>query len=315
MGYRQDISNYLGLRPDLRRILARAGTDLNVAQGSVWYVDAVDGQDGNDGTSWEQPLLTMNEAFQTDRVTSGDTIIFRGKILEQINTPVQVADVTIIGAAPYPRHADTQPVDPDGRSHGASWQPPASPTATTPLLGVRQQGWRFVNILFDGPSDDACVELLSTGGSGDDERDPSHAQFIGCKFANGQEGIKDTGGSHHVLVDSCEFNALTTAILTASTGIRVPSYWLIQDSHFVNNTNHIKISSNYGVVRNNTFIKHTTTAIDLKTVSSQGEYNAVYGNALGGTYSIAGGYTPGANDEWGGNWNSLSGGVTAADPA
>lgn len=292
------IRNNTGIRPDLKQILLGLDSDLAVAQGTVWYVDAVDGLDTNDGLSWERPMLTMAEAFATDRIVSGDTILVRGKVKEQINTPVQVHDITIIGAAPYTRHADVQPVDPDGRTHGATWTTPDSAASTTPLLGIRQQGWRFVNLLFDGPSDDACIDLLSTGGSGNDERDPSHAQFIGCKFANGQEGIKDTGGSHHVLVSGCEFNALTTAILTASTGVRVPSYWTIENSIFINNTNHIKVSMNYGVIRGNIFGKFTTTSIKTTEVSAQGGDNVIAFNALGGTYSIAGGYTGASSDQW-----------------
>ena len=307
------IRSNTGIRRDVKDILLGLDGDLRVLQGTVHYVDAVDGANGNDGLSWERPLLTMAQAFTN--CTSGDTIIFRGKVLEQINTPVQVHDVTIIGAAPYPRHADTQPVDPDGRTHGASWQPPASPTATTPLLGVRQQGWRFINILFDGPADDACVELLSTGGSGNDERDPSHAQFIGCKFANGQDGILDTGGSHHVLVQGCEFNALTTAIKTASTGVRVPSYWTVEDNIFINNTNHIDVSSNFGVFRRNVFGKFTTTALKTTTVSSQGGDNVITDNLLGGTYSNGGGYTGASSDQWFGNRADVSGGITQGDPA
>lgn len=303
-----------GIRPDLKNILLGIDSDLGAVQGTVHYVDAVDGADGGDGTSWDHPLLTMSQAFSN--VKSGDTIVFRGKVREQLNTPVQVHDVTIIGAAPHPRHADTQPEDPSGRSHGASWNAPASPAATTPLLGVRQQGWRFVNILFDITGvTDACVELLSTGGSGNDERDPSHAQFIGCKFANSAVGIQDTGGSHHILVRGCEFNGCTTAIKTASTGVRVPSYWTVEDSLFVNNTNHIDVSMNYGVFQRNVLGKFTTTALKTTSVSSQGGDNVITDNFLGGTFSISGGYTGASSDQWFGNRADLSGGITQADPA
>jgi hypothetical protein len=292
------IRNNTGLRPDLKSILLGLDGNLGVKQGTVWYVDAVDGLDGNDGLSWERPLLTMNEAFQTDRITSGDTILVRGKIQEQINTPAQVFDITVIGAANRPRHADVTPVDPDGRTHGATWAPAASPTATVPNLTVRNQGWTFVNLLFDGPSDDGCVELYADAGAGNDERDGSHASFIGCKFANGQDGIRDVGGTTNVLVSNCQFNNLTNAIITISTGVRVPQYWTIEDSVFQNNTNHIRISNNYGVIRNNLFGKFTTTSIKTTEVSSQGGDNVIAFNALGGTYSIAGGYTGASSDQW-----------------
>ena len=41
-----------------------------------------------------------------------------------------------------------------------------------------------------------------------------------------------------------------------------------------------------------------------------------YKNYLSGTFSSAGGYTvANANDEWAGNFNTLAGGITVADPA
>lgn len=308
------IRSNTGLRPDVKQILLGLDSGLGPIRGDVYYVDAVDGAAGNDGLSWSRPILTMATAFT--KVKSGDTIVVVGKVKEQINAPVQVHDVTIIGAAPRTRHADTQPVDPSGRSHGATWTTPDSPTATTPLLLVRNQGWRFVNMLFDGPSDDACVELFADAGSGNDERDGSHASFINCKFANGQEGIKDTGGTHHVLVSGCEFNALTTAILTASTGVRVPSYWTVEDSIFVNNTNHIKVSMAYGAFRNNLLGKYTTSSLVTIQVSAQGEHNMIFGNQFFGTYDISSGYSGAATDNWAGNYAAgVSGAVTASDPA
>lgn len=290
------IRSNTGLRPDLKAILLGLDGDLRALQGNVHYVDAVDGSNGNDGLSWDRPLLTMAQAFTN--VTSGDVIVPRGKVKEQINTPAQVFDVTIISPATRPRHADVTPVDPDGRTHGFTWTTPDSPTATTPLLTVRNQGWRFVNLLFDGPSDDGCVELYSDAGSGNDERDGSHASFIGCKFANGQDGIRDAGGTTNVLVSNCQFNNLTNGIITTSTSVRVPQYWTIEDNVFVNNTNHVRISSNYGVIRNNIFGKFTTTSIKTTEVSSQGGDNVIAFNALGGTYSISGGYTGASSDQW-----------------
>jgi hypothetical protein len=65
----------------------------------------------------------------------------------------------------------------------------------------------------------------------------------------------------------------------------------------------------------NTFGNFTTEALDLIHNTSQGDHNTVWNNALAGTYSIVGGYTPSATDEWGGNYNSIAGGVTAAIPA
>jgi hypothetical protein len=60
------------------------------------------------------------------------------------------------------------------------------------------------------------------------------------------------------------------------------------------------------------FGSFTTKGLDLSGGVGK---NVVSRNALSGTYSVVGGYTAGTDDEWGGNFNSLTGGVTAADPA
>lgn len=308
------VSKLAGVQRELRRALADLDAGSSTGNpggyGDVWYVDPNTGSDDGLGKSWDDAFDTMAEAFT--HLASGDTIYFRGKVKEQVTAPVQVFDVSIIGASNRVRHADAAPV---GSESGASWVPPDSPTAATPLLKVLQQGWTLANFLMDAPSDAPCVQLHSDAGAGNDERDASHFSAYGVRFTGGQSGIEGTGGQFHCLIADCEFDALTNAIKTMDTGIRVPANWEIRDSTFANNTNHLLLSMNYGDIHDNRFIKHTTTAITTKQVSSQGDYNSIYRNSLGGTYSIAGGYTGGSNDEWGGNFNSLSGGVTAADPA
>ena len=296
--------------------LTLGGVQLSgTAKGDVWYVDAKIGNDSNDGQSWDSAFLTMSEAFS--HLKSGDNIVTRGKVREELTTPAGVFDVTIFGGGNKPRHADdhTEAGTSTGTrgSSSATWTTPASPTAATPLLIIQQQGWRLVDILFDGPSDAAAVQIFRDGGAGDAERDGSHAHIVGCKFVAGQDHIEFKGGPSQVCIeDNVLFGATTTSIKnTTGAGIGTDNYFVIQNNHFHNNVNHIVVPMNYGTIRNNTFGKKTTTGISL----SGGSENMVYGNALYGTYSIAGGYTAGTNDEWGGNYNSLSGGVTAADPA
>ena len=84
--------------------------------GTTYYVDAYDGDNNNDGRAWATPFLTMAAAFAV--LSSGDTIRFRGKVTEQLTTPVQVFDVTVIGDANRPRHADARRVwHPFRRAH------------------------------------------------------------------------------------------------------------------------------------------------------------------------------------------------------
>jgi hypothetical protein len=218
--------------------------------GAVYYVDANLGSDSYDGRSWGTAFLTMAAAFAV--LDSGDTIVFRGKIREQLTAPAQIFDVTIIGAGNRPRHADDTP---DGGQEAANtWTTPASPTAATPLLKLQQQGWRVVNVLFAGPSDAACVQLHRTADSGDDEKDASHAEFINCRFASGQDGISDTGGCFNVVVRNCKFGAVTAFCILGVGNIGVGQLeWTIVDNEFLEFTNGIKIAGFRCRVQNNLF--------------------------------------------------------------
>lgn len=278
--------------------------------GTQYFVDAKNGSDNHDGLSWDTPFLTMGAAF--DVLNSGDTIFVVGKVREELSTPAGVFDVTIVGAANRPRHADDHTESAGARgSSGSTWTTPASPAAATPLLIVRQQGWRFVNILFDGPSDAAAVQLFRDGGAGDAERDASHAHFVGCKFVAGQNHIEFKGGLSQVVVEDCDFFGATadSFLETVGAGIGTNNHFRIMNNHFHDNDSHIDVAMNYATIKGNTFGKWTTVAVDL----SGGSENVVWGNYIYGDYDNAG--AAGTNDEWGGNFNSLAGGVTAADPS
>lgn len=281
--------------------------------GRYWFVDAKIGSDGNSGKSASRPFQTMSKAFTM--VDSGDVIIFRGKVREELTTPAGVFDVTIIGAANQPRHADdhSESSSPGRGSSSATWTTPASPTAATPLLIVQQQGWKLYNFLWDGPSDAAAVQLFRDGEAGDAERDGSHTHVLGCKFVAGQNHIEFKGGLSQVVIeDNLFFGATADSFLdTTGAGVGTNNYYRILRNHFHNNESHIDAALNYATIYGNTMGKFTTDSISL----TGGSNNMVWGNYLSGTYSAAGGYDAGTDDEWGGNFNSLTGGVTAADPA
>jgi len=184
----------------------------------------VDGNVGNDGYNGSTPALalrTMSKAF-TSYLASGDTIVFRGNIREELTTPAGVFDVTIVGAGNKPRHADAHTGN--GGFSAATWKPPAVPTAATPLLIVQQQGWSLYNILFDCPVDAAAVQLLRDAGAGDAERDASHATISGCRFATGQNAIQLKGGPNFVRIENNTFHGLTTSAINNTVGaVSVPT--------------------------------------------------------------------------------------------
>ncbi len=281
--------------------------------GNTWYVDTRSGSDGDDGNSWDTALATMSQALT--RAASYDTILFKGDVREELTGSPLIFDLTIIGCGNRPRHANT------GYDGASVWRPPASPTATTPLLKVRAQGWTFKNILFDCPVDAAAIylERNAIDGVASGEYDPSHAEFINCRFESGKVGIQNHGGAGFVRVEGCRFYRLTESggagIKCTSTGTAVPLNWQIIGNSFMNNASHILSSMSYSEIIGNTFGRFTGTLsidIDDQPSANQGEYNIITQNYLSGTYGATA-YPPGSNNEWGGNYGVA--GVTSSDPA
>lgn len=275
----------------------REGRNASV-QGREYFVKADAGSDTNSGLSWDSAFLTMAKAFAS--VQSGDAIYFVGKIREQLTTPVQVFDVTVIGAGNRPRHADAAP-DPVGGQAAATWTTPASATAATPLVTVLQQGWKFINILFAGPSDAACVQLYRNGGSGDSERDASHAEFHDCRFASGQHGIEQSGGCYNVGIFGCSFHDVTGYALknTAGAGIAAPYRWQIKRNRFQGCANWMGAwSAHQFEICENVVGEITTALID---VSGGSGHNVLVRNAFdiaAADFDPAGGVTGHSTDVW-----------------
>ena len=294
--------------------------------GREWFLNAGSGAASDDGTggaaagdgrSWTTARRTMASIFTDSRFGSGDVIYVIGKVREELTTPAGIHGVKIIGASTA-RHPDAHTSN--NGYVGSAWVPPASPTTATPLLIIQQQGWEVHNMLFDCPVDAAAIQLLRNAGADDAERDASHAIITNCRFSDGLVGIQNLGGAGHVQVRGCRFYGLTetggAGIKCTSTSVAVPLRWIIADNDFHNNASHILSSMSYSSIKDNVFGRFTATLsidIDDQPSANQGEYNVITRNHLSGTYGATA-YPPGSNNEWGGNYNSLSGGVTAADP-
>ena len=65
--------------------------------GNTWFVNGWDGNDFNDGKSFESPFLTMAQAFSV--IGSNDVVYLTGRITENLVAPLGVFDVTKIGRA------------------------------------------------------------------------------------------------------------------------------------------------------------------------------------------------------------------------
>lgn len=280
-------------------------------KGRAWFVDANATSNGN-GKSPKSAYSTMAQAFSS--VASGDIIYFVGKIQEQLITPVNVFDVTVIGCGNRPRHADATPVG--GSYAAATWAAPATPTAATPLVQVIQQGWRFVNILFAGSAGCPSINFVRNAAAGDLERDGSHGEVINCRFAGVDStdvGVQFGNTSYteivnNTLIKGCDFQGCATAIAEHSAGLQYRIQ--IVGNTFISNTNDIVLGGYFTHIVGNVMSLAPTGCLVLSggTGSSQ-----VHGNYLPGTYANGTLYAPGTGDNWNGNYAST--GVTAAVPA
>lgn len=283
------------------------------SQGSFYYVNALGGSDSNDGTSWDTALLTMNAAF--DKLVSGDTIFFHGKIREQLTTPDLVFDVTVVGAGNRPRHADTHAGGAGGES-AATWTVPASDPATAPLCIVQHQGWRFMNMVFAGPTDASCVQLLRAGTPDTaNEQDASHAEFRGCRFASGLYGLEDSGGCYNVGIFDNTFNDTTDFAIkhTSGAGIAACYRWEIKRNRFDGCAKWIDTFNPHAwEIMDNTVLEITTPGVNT---SGGDGHNVVVGNKFdiaAADFDPNGGFTSHATDVWS---NTLTNSIETGLPA
>lgn len=292
--------------------------------GNAWFVDTVDGNDSYSygmarGKSMDKPYRTMAAALTA--ADAGDTIYFTGDIREQITGDNTKNNITIVGCG-----APAHPWQGNGGIGVACWRAPASPTAATPLIAIRAQGWQFYNMLMAPPSDAAAVYLDRNADEtpATDEYDSSHALIFNVRFDGGSistnVGILNAAGSGFVQIYGCRFFRLQYGYRNSGTAVAVPLNMIIGgdgalQNVFQGNTNHIVGSFNNGQIVNNIIGQFTTTGISTAAVSGQGAQNVVTKNTLSGTYSNVGGYTASGTDSWMGNFADVSGGVTQSRPA
>jgi hypothetical protein len=279
---------------------------------NIYMVDANNGSNAYDGLTWERPFLTMAKAFTT--VASGDTILFAGKIKEQLVCPVQVFDVSVVGIGNRPRHADLVPAG--GALANSTWAAPASPVAAQALVRVLQQGWRFENILFAASAGCACIEVVRNSGADDAERDASHAVIRNNRFAgvaSTDSGIKFGAtayaeSNNNVLIEGNDFQGLAHGIKDNAANLAYRCQ--IRKNTFLSNTNDIVLRGSFDRICGNIMSLAPTICIDLSGGTGS---NQVHGNYLPGTYASSTLYKPGTSDNWNGNYAST--GVTAAVPS
>ena len=230
---------------------------------------------------------------------SRDVIVIGGVLREQAIAPLGVFDVTVIGAANQPRQATSGGVPTGG---GATWLAPTSPAAATPLIELREQGWTFENIFFNGPTDDACIKMHREETA--TYPDASHLTLRGCRLGGGFIGLEDFGGASNVLIENCSFEDFSgaggAAIRVTNQGIAIPSRWMVRNSRFLPSVNGIVGAWVDSDFLHNVIAKATTTTINLAS-GNTGLRNFVYMNVFNvdnAGFDPAGGYTGNATDTW-----------------
>ena len=279
----------------------------NMDGGTVYYVNSAVTASG-DGSTWGAALKTIKEAVTL--AVAGDTILIQGSFSEVVT--VSVAGVSIIGVGTGPKMAQwTSAVD-------------------TASLTLAANYCRIQNIYFKPPAYSASTTygpsaiLLSSAG---------WAYIVGCRFqgqtASYQAIYSPVCNSDNVHILGNEFYYLNTAttgcaILGLTAGGLSYSGWQIRDNVIASCLRGIILPARactlvgntiaeYGVAPSGSITQLLTMGIDLS--GTAGGANALWANQLGGTYNATLYKVGASGDQWGGNFNVITGGVTAANPA
>lgn len=274
--------------------------------GDVWYVDSVGGNDGNAGNSLAAAFKTI--AVAVAAAAAGDTIFLTGSFDEEV--VASKAGLRLIGIGVSPKQCQ--------------WTADTDETC----LEITAESVLVQNIYFRPPvygSDDEVAAIKLNGAN--------YARILHCRF-QGRTGsynaiVSPTCNSDNVLIENCQFMYLNTATYGAAikceeAGGLCYSAWQIIDCQFSSCVTCIDLAGRACEIKGNTFAEYginpagalgaiMAMGIDLSGTNSGG--NAVWGNQLGGTYSATLYVVGASGDQWSGNFNVLTGGVTAENPA
>ena len=270
-------------------------------RGGILYVDAVNGNDGNDGKSLSGAFATLAVALAALEI-DGTLFVARGGYTGDFATQLNAAApfTGIIG------------MNATGVGFGAFL---ASSTSSEPTISVRARGMRVSGLEFDCPVLDAGIELLKNGSA---TQRPDFLEVDHCLFTGGKFGIDQNGGStygriHHNLFDLMSVSG-GSAISATSTAQQLPGRWKVWANEFLENVNHMDMSVTVGshgfnssVIGPDNVFQHkgqardVTVALDIRG----GKGNAVVGNFIGANKSVGTGgttYEIGNDDRSAGNF-------------
>ena len=271
--------------------------DLYMGKGYHYFVDSVSGSNSYGGRSWRTALSTLTYALTV--VAAHDVIHLSGSFNEAVTVPYALNDLTIIGGDYNRRTARLK--------YG---------TGGSPVITVRAERVSLLNLFMEAPSDSSAIAVERSGGS--TTYYANNTLIKNIEFWTGKMGV-DFGreGSHNVSIEDCVFRNMRAASAKAigATVNGSPVRATIKRCTFRGNINHVVVALIDSDIIDCHFMdassqsQSTTDKINL----TNGSDNQIVGNQLSGTYSNAGGYTAGSNDNWVGNF--IAGGVTTANPS
>ena len=295
--------------------------------GINYYCDSVNGAATNSGLSWGQAFSTISLAM-TAAAALGATTVRRGGVsifvapggyTEDVVTPLNTE-------VPFGRLIAVNPTT--TRSFGGAWL--TASTAATACLTVRARGWLIEGFEFDALADANCVWLDGSTASSSAQG----TEIRGCLFVGqnqGLYGIDVTGnGAPLTHIRNCDFYGFTSGstagacIACTSSATDQPRFWLIEDCTFADSDNLIDMNPRgfkESTIRNCTFYTNGANQNPDEIIDNTGGNDTmVHGCKFPGTYSNAGGYVAGTNDNFVGNMaTDVSGeaanGWTFANPA
>ncbi|KKK74976.1 hypothetical protein LCGC14_2878370 [marine sediment metagenome] len=272
--------------------------------GTNYYVDSINGSATATGLSWATAFSTISLAM-TAAAALGASAVRRGGVSIYVAPGGYTEDIVtpLNAVCPFGELVAVNPTP--GRSFGAAWLSPS--TADTPILTVQARGWRISGFEFDPNSGGAVVIGGATAGN-----NGAGTLIENCLFNGGGVALfgidfqSDIAGNplctirHNTFYD---FNPGTTAacIKCSASGIDQPTLAIVEDNLFEGSDNYIDMNPRgfkSSIIRGNTFLAATA---DEKFDNTGGSNCQVYGNAMGGAYTLVGGYVAGSGDDWSGN--------------
>lgn len=175
----------------------------NTAKTGVYWVDSVNGLDGNTGT-YVLPLATVARAIAL--AAANDIIMVKPNHTESITAAATwnfaVKNITVVGLGT----GQTRPY--------ITWN-----TANTATVKVSTggQGTSFANMVFDGTGFAAVAKMFDVN--------DADVQFLGCDFVQGNttntatSAITTVAAANRLVVDSCTFGTDTGTTAGASINI------------------------------------------------------------------------------------------------